>query len=117
MLVTQVKRGHSLDGGSNRNSDRSGCYRSTHLRNQSPNRYSKMTDGEFEDTKRSSVLRAVVVGQKRLLGRREAEYVIEAKLRNDKDATPVAGEPSADPPLKRPAQDSTTSPVRSTATQ
>jgi len=33
------------------------------------------------------------------------DYLIEGKLRNDKDATPAAGEPSADTPrLKRPAQ-------------
>jgi hypothetical protein len=74
-----------------------------------PSHYSKMTEGEFEaDTKRSSILGAVVIGLERSLRRREAEYMIEEKLRNDKDATPVAGEPPEDTPqLKRPAHDST----------
>lgn len=63
-----------------------------------PNRYSKMTDEEFEeDAKKGSLLGAVVIGLERSLRRREAEYMIEEKLRIDKDATPVAaGEPPED---------------------
>lgn len=68
-----------------------------------PNRYSKMTDEEFEeDAKRGSILGAVVIGLEHSLRRREAEYMIEEKLRVDKDATPVGGEPPEDAPqLKR----------------
>jgi len=62
-----------------------------------PNRYSKMTDEEFEeDAKKGSLLGAVVIGLERSLRRREAEYMIEEKLRIDKDATPAAGEPPED---------------------
>ena len=55
----------------------------------SPNRYARMTDEEFEeDTKRSSVLGSVVIGMERALRRKEADFVIEEKLRVEKDATP-----------------------------
>jgi len=68
-----------------------------------PNRYSKMMDEEFrEDAKRGSILGSAVIGLEHSLHRREAEYMIEAKLRIDKNATPVAGEPPEDTPqLKR----------------
>ena len=59
-----------------------------------PSRYSQMTDQEFEeDAKKESLLGAAVIGFERSLRRREADYIIEEKLRIDKDATPVAGEP------------------------
>jgi len=59
-----------------------------------PNRYSKITDEEFEaDAKKGSLLGAVVIGLERSLRRREADYMIEEKLRKDKDAATVAGEP------------------------
>jgi len=35
----------------------------------------------------------VVIGLERSLRRREADYMIEEKLRKDKDAATVAGEP------------------------
>ena len=55
----------------------------------SPNRYAKMTDQEFEeDTRKSSVLGAAVIGMERALRRREADFVIEQKLRIEKEATP-----------------------------
>lgn len=60
----------------------------------SPNRYAKMTDEEFEeDTKRSSVLGSVVIGMERALRRKEADFVIEEKLRVEKDATPSGDHP------------------------
>jgi len=74
-----------------------------------PNRYSKMTDQEFEeDAKRGSILGAVVIGLEHSLRRREAEYMIDEKLRIDKDATPVAGEPPENTlqPKRMPAEDS-----------
>ena len=59
-----------------------------------PNRYAKMTDEEFEeDTKRSSVLGSVVIGMERALRRKEADFVIEEKLRVEKDATPSGDHP------------------------
>ncbi|MFI5098691.1 MAG: hypothetical protein ACHQT6_12030 [Candidatus Acidiferrales bacterium] len=59
-----------------------------------PSRYSRMTDEEFEaDAKKGSLLGAAVIGLERSLRRREADYVIEQKLRVEKDATTVAGEP------------------------
>ena len=55
----------------------------------SPNRYAKMTDQEFEeDTRKSSVRGAAVIGMERALRRREADFVIEQKLRIEKEATP-----------------------------
>jgi hypothetical protein len=64
-----------------------------------PNRYSKMTEVEFEeDTKKGSLLGAAVIGLERSLRRREAEYMIEEKLRIDKDATPASGEPPENNP-------------------
>ena len=60
----------------------------------SPNRYARMTDEEFEeDTKRSSVLGSVVIGMERALRRKEADFVIEKKLRVEKDATPSGDHP------------------------
>jgi hypothetical protein len=60
----------------------------------SPNRYARMTDEEFEeDTKRSSVLGSVVIGMERALRRKEADFVIEEKLRVEKDATPSGDHP------------------------
>jgi hypothetical protein len=54
----------------------------------SPNRYARMSDQEFEeDTQKSSVLGAVVIGMERALRRREADFAIEQKLRVEKDAT------------------------------
>ena len=65
----------------------------------SPNRYAKMTDEEFEeDTKRGSVLGSVVIGMERALRRREADLVIEEKLRVEKDATPSGDRPPAETP-------------------
>ena len=59
-----------------------------------PNQYSKITEEEFEkDTKRDSLQGAVVIGLEHSLRRREAEQMIEEKLRIDKDATPASGEP------------------------
>ncbi len=61
----------------------------------SPNRYAKMTDQEFEeDTKKGSVLGAAVIGMERALRRREADFVIEQKLRIEKDATDVGDQPA-----------------------
>jgi len=60
----------------------------------SPNRYSKMTDWEFEeDTKKGSLLGAAIIGVERTLRRREADFVIEQKLRMEKDATPSGDHP------------------------
>jgi len=65
----------------------------------SPNRYAKMTDEEFEeDTKRSSVLGSVVMGLERTLRRKEADFVIEEKLRVKKDATPSGDRPPEEIP-------------------
>lgn len=65
----------------------------------SPNRYAKMTDEEFEeDTKRSSVLGSVVMGLERTLRRKEADFVIEEKLRVKKDATPCGDRPPEEIP-------------------
>lgn len=59
-----------------------------------PNRYSKMTDEDFEeDAKKGSLLGSVVIGLERSLRRREADYVIEQKLRIEKDATPSGDKP------------------------
>jgi hypothetical protein len=68
----------------------------------SPNRYAKMTDEEFEeDTKRSSLLGSVVIGMERALRRREADLVIEEKLRVEKDATPSGDHPPEEIPEPR----------------
>jgi hypothetical protein len=65
----------------------------------SPNRYAKMTAEEFEeDPKRSSVPGSVVVGMERALRRREADLVIEEKLRVEKDATPSGDRPPQETP-------------------
>src|SRR5271165_7072265 len=65
----------------------------------SPNRYAKMTDQEFEeDTKKSSVLGAAVIGMERALRRREADFVIEQKLRIEKDAAPSGDNPLEENP-------------------
>jgi len=59
-----------------------------------PNRYSKMTDEEFEkETKKSSTLGTAVLGTERILRRREADYLIEEKLGHDRDAASVGGAP------------------------
>jgi len=59
-----------------------------------PNPYSEMTDEEFEkETKKSTALGMAVLGAERILRRREADYIIEEKLRHDKEAASVAGEP------------------------
>lgn len=59
-----------------------------------PNRYSQMSDEEFEeDTKRGPGLGATIIGMERALRRREADYVIEQKLRVEKDATPSGDKP------------------------
>jgi hypothetical protein len=59
-----------------------------------PNPYSKMTDEEFEkETKKSTALGMAVLGAERILRRREADYITEEKLRHDKEAASVAGEP------------------------
>jgi hypothetical protein len=59
-----------------------------------PNRYSQMTDQEFEeDTKRGPGLGAAIIGMERALRRREADYVIEQKLRVEKNATPSGDKP------------------------
>jgi hypothetical protein len=64
-----------------------------------PNRYGKMTDEEFEeDTKRGSLLGAVITGTERALRRREADYVIEQKLRIEKDATTSGDKPHPENP-------------------
>jgi hypothetical protein len=53
-----------------------------------------MTDEEFaEDAERGSLLGAAVMGVERTLRCREADYRMEEKLRTDKDAAPLAGEP------------------------
>jgi hypothetical protein len=60
----------------------------------SPNRYARMTDQEFEeDTKKGSVLGAAVIGMERALRRREADFVIEQKMKVEKDATPAGDHP------------------------
>ncbi len=65
----------------------------------SPNRYAKMTDQEFEeDTKKGSALGATVIGMERALRRREADFVIEQKLRIEKDATPSGDHPPEEGP-------------------
>jgi hypothetical protein len=59
-----------------------------------PNPYSKMTEEEFEeDAKRGSTLGMAVLGAERILRRREADYLIEEKLRVNKDAASIGGEP------------------------
>jgi hypothetical protein len=59
-----------------------------------PNPYSKMTEEEFEeDAKRGSTLGMAVLGAERILRRREADYLIEEKLRVDKDAATAGSEP------------------------
>jgi hypothetical protein len=69
----------------------------------SPNRYAKMTDEEFEeDTKRSLVLGSVVIGMERALRRKEADFVIEEKLRVEKDATPSGDHPPEEIPESTP---------------
>jgi len=60
----------------------------------SPNRYRKMTDQGFqEDTKKSSVLGAAVMGMERDLRGREADFVLEQKWRIEKVATPGGDNP------------------------
>ncbi len=64
-----------------------------------PNRYAKMTDQEFEeDAKKSSLLGAAVIGMERALRRKEADFVIEQKLRVEKDATPSGDHPPDESP-------------------
>lgn len=65
----------------------------------SPNRYAKMTEQEFEeDTKKNSLLGAAIIGTERALRRREADFVIEQKLRIEKDATPSGDHPPVENP-------------------
>ena len=64
-----------------------------------PNRYSKMTDEDFEaDAKKGSILGSVVIGMERSLRRREADLVIEQKLRIERDATPSGDKPHPENP-------------------
>jgi hypothetical protein len=50
-----------------------------------------MRDQEFEeDTKKSSVLGAAAMGGEKASGRREADLLVERKLRIETDATPQA---------------------------
>jgi hypothetical protein len=59
-----------------------------------PNRYSQMSEEEFEeDTKRGPGLGAIIIGAERALRRREADFVIEQKLRVEKDATASGDKP------------------------
>ena len=59
-----------------------------------PNRYTRMTDQEFEeDTKEGAGWGAAIIGMERALRRREADFVIEQKLRVEKDATPSGDKP------------------------
>jgi hypothetical protein len=69
----------------------------------SPNRYARMSDQEFEEhTKKSSVLGAAVMGMERALRRREADFVIEQKLRIETDATPSGDRPPGEPTKGKP---------------
>lgn len=60
----------------------------------SKNRYSEMSEEEFEeDVKKGNPLGAAVLGMERVLRRRESDIVIEAKQRVEKDEAEVGGEP------------------------
>ena len=64
-----------------------------------PNRYSKMTDREFEEeTKKGPGLGQAIIGFERALRRREVDFVIEQKYRFEKDANAPGGEPPEEPP-------------------
>src|SRR5574337_955614 len=64
----------------------------------SPNRYTKMTEDEFEEeTKKGPGLGGAIIGMERALRTHEADLVIEQKYRVEKDATAPGGEPPEEP--------------------
>lgn len=72
----------------------------------SPNRYSKMTEDEFEEeTKKGPGLGGAIIGMERALRTHEADLVIEQKYRVEKDATAPGGEPPEEPQAPEKKQD------------
>lgn len=73
-----------------------------------PNRYSTMTEKEFEEeTKKGPGLGDAIIGFERALRRREVDFVIEQKHRFEKDANVPGGEPpqEMEAPGKKDARD------------
>lgn len=62
-----------------------------------------MRDQEFEEgTKKSSVLGAAAMGMEKASGRREADLLVERKLRIEKHATPSGEHGDKKSPVARP---------------
>ena len=61
-------------------------------------RYATMTEEEFEEeSQKKTLVGAAMVGLEVALRRREAEQVMEASNRIERDATPSPGEPPEEP--------------------
>jgi hypothetical protein len=57
-------------------------------------RYATMSEEEFEEeAKKKSLLGAAITGLESTLRKREATYLMEAKSRIERDATPSPGDP------------------------
>jgi hypothetical protein len=64
----------------------------------SKDRYARMTEEEFEEeAKKKSLIGAAMVGFEAAWRRKEAETVMEAKSRIERDATPSPGGPPEEP--------------------
>lgn len=64
----------------------------------SKDRYTNMTEEDFEEeAKKKSLIGAAMVGFETAWRRKEAEMVMEAKSRIERDATPSPGEPPEEP--------------------
>jgi len=66
----------------------------------SKDRYSTMTEEEFEEeSQKKSLVGAALTGFELAWRRREAEQVMEARSRVERDATPSPGDPPEEPPV------------------
>ena len=66
----------------------------------SKDRYETMTEEEFEEeSRKKTLIGSALVGLELAWRRREAEQVMEARSRVERDATPSPGDPPEEPPV------------------
>ena len=72
----------------------------------SKDRYSTMTEEEFEEeSQKKTLIGAALVGLELAWRRREAEQVMETRTRIERDATPSPGDPPEPPVPESPEKD------------
>ncbi len=72
----------------------------------SKGRYEAMTEEEFEEeSRKKTAIGAAMVGFESAWRRREAEQVMEARSRVERDATPSPGEPPKEPRVPESSDD------------